>query len=264
MDNGTLKIKRKGDDGNKIISVRIECKKSNREFCSITGYYQSHRFSVISTGIGPDNIDIVINELDALANIDLKTKRIKSEKRVLNIVRIGTSGAVQEDIPLHAYVISKKNIGCDGVLRFYANHEQICNQPFEEAFIQHCQWTPLVARPYAVESAPELVARLHSSATTLGITLTAVGFYGPQGRELRLPLAMPNINDRITTFRFGEEQITNYEMESAAITGLCNLLGHRATTICLIIANRITGAGSPDYKEEMKRLIHYTLDRLIL
>ena len=242
----------------------IECKKNNREFCSITGYYLSHRFTVISTGIGPDNIDIVINELDALANIDLETKCIKPEKRTLNIVRIGTSGAVQADIPLYSFVISEKNIGCDGVLRFYANHENICNQTFEEAFIEHCHWTPLVARPYVVKSAPDLVARLHTSATIQGITLTAVGFYGPQGRELRLPLTMPNINDHITTFRFGEEKITNYEMESATITGLCNLLGHQSTTICLIIANRITGEGATDYKNQMNRLILYTLERLTL
>lgn len=243
---------------------RIECRKINREFCTVTGYYQSHRFSVISTGIGPDNIDIVINELDALANVDFKTLTIKPEKRRLNIVRIGTSGAVQADIPIYSYVISEKNMGCDGVLRFYANHEAICEQDFETAFIDHCQWSPNVARPYVVQSDPQLVDKLHTIATYKGVTLTAVGFYGPQGRTLRLPLAMPNINDRITSFRFKEEKITNYEMEGAAITGLCRLLGHRATTICLIIANRITGEGAPRYQEHMNRLIQYTLDRLIV
>lgn len=242
---------------------RIELKKSNREFHTVTGSYRNHRLSVISTGIGPDNIDIVINELDALVNIDLKTKEIKPANRVLNIVRIGTSGSVQADIPVDSFVISEKSIGCDGVLRFYANNESICDRPFEDAFIEHCQWTEAVARPYVVNAAPELVDRLHDGKHTLkGVTLTAVGFYGPQGRVLRLPLAMPEINDRITTFRFDNYKVTNYEMESAAITGLCNLLGHHTTTICLIIANRINGGASADYHANMARLIRYTLDQL--
>lgn len=242
---------------------RIELKKSNREFYTITGTYRDHRLTVISTGIGPDNIDIVINELDALANIDLKTKEIKPVNHTLNIVRIGTSGSVQATIPVDSYVISEKSIGCDGVLRFYAGNEAICDRPFEDAFIQHCDWTPLAARPYVVNAAPGLVDRLHDGKHTLkGVTLTAVGFYGPQGRILRLPLAMPGINDRITDFRYGTYKVTNYEMESAAITGLCNLLGHHAATICLIIANRITGEGSADYQGNMKKLIRYTLNRL--
>lgn len=242
---------------------RIELKKSNREFCTVTGSYHSHRISVVSTGIGPDNIDIVINELDALANINLNTKMLKPSFRRLNIVRIGTSGAVQGDIPTGSFVISEKSVGCDGVLRFYANNESVCDRPFEEAFIQHCQWSSLTARPYAVNAAPELVARLHDSVHTVkGVTLTAVGFYGPQGRVLRLPLSMPGINDRISAFRFGDAKITNYEMESAAVTGLCNLLEHHAATICLIIANRITGNGLTDYQGKMHELIRYTLDRL--
>lgn len=242
---------------------RIEVEKSNREFYTITGTYHNRRLSVISTGIGPDNIDIVINELDALANIDLCTKEIKPVTRTLNIVRIGTSGSVQADIPVHSFVISEKHIGCDGVLRFYAGNKMICDEPFENAFIQHCQWAPEVARPYVVNADPELVGRLHDGKHTIkGVTLTAVGFYGPQGRVLRLPLAMPEVNDRITTFRFGSYKVTNYEMESATITGLCNLLGHHATTICLIIANRITGDASANYHAHMNKLIQYTLDRL--
>lgn len=242
---------------------QIELKKNNREFYTITGSYKGHRFSVISTGIGPDNIDIVINELDALAHIDLKTRQLKSDGRILNIVRIGTSGSVQTDIPVDSFVISEKSIGCDGVLRFYANNESVCDPAFEDAFIRHCQWTPLAARPYVVNAAPILINRLHDSKYTIkGVTLTAVGFYGPQGRILRLPLAMPGINDRITAFRFNNDKITNYEMESAAITGLCNLLGHHAVTICLIIANRMTGESSADYHSNMNRLIRYTLDRL--
>lgn len=242
---------------------QIELKKSNREFYTITGSYHNHRLTVISTGIGPDNIDIVINELDALTNIDLHTQEIKPSGRVLNIVRIGTSGSVQGDIPVDSFVISEKSIGCDGVLRFYAGNEAICDRPFEDAFIEQCQWTPAAARPYVVNAAPELVARLHDEQHTIkGVTLTAVGFYGPQGRVLRLPLAMPGINDRITDFRYNTYKVTNYEMESAAITGLCNLLGHRAATICLIIANRINGDASADYHGYMNKLIRYTLERL--
>lgn len=242
---------------------RIEVKKSNREFYTITGTYRGHRLTVLSTGIGPDNIDIVINELDALVNIDLQTKEVKRLSRRLNIVRIGTSGSVQADIPVDSFVITEKAIGCDGVLRFYAGHEAISDHLFEDAFIRHCQWSPLVARPYVVNTSPELVNRLHDDKHTIkGVTLTAVGFYGPQGRVLRLPLAMPGINDRITDFRYGTYKVTNYEMESAAITGLCNLLGHHATAICLIIANRINGDASADYHGHMARLIRYTLDRL--
>lgn len=242
---------------------QIELKKNNREFYAVTGSYHRHRITVISTGIGPDNIDIVMNELDALANIDLKSKEIKPVHRSLNIVRIGTSGSVQADIPVNSFVISEKSIGCDGVLRFYADHEAVCDQPFEEAFIRHCQWTPLAARPYVVDADAGLVKRLHDGSHTVkGVTLTAVGFYGPQGRILRHALAMPGINDRITTFRHKAYKVTNYEMESAAITGLCNLLGHRAATICLIIANRITGDASAAYREYMGKLIRYTLDKL--
>ncbi len=243
----------------------IELKKSNREFCTITGRYKDHRISVVSTGIGPDNIDIVVNELDALANIDLETKEIRPEHRKLNLVRIGTSGSVQADIPVDSFVISEKSIGCDGVLRFYANNESVCDENFENAFIEHCQWTSKAARPYVVTSAPELVARLHDGQHTIkGVTLTAVGFYGPQGRVLRLPLAMPNINDRITAFHYNGYKVTNYEMESAAITGLANLLGHHAATICLIIANRMTGDASSDYYGYMKQLVNYVLEHLAM
>lgn len=229
----------------------------------MTGTYDGHRLSVISTGIGPDNIDIVINELDALVNIDLKTQEIKEHKQNLNIIRIGTSGSVQADIPVNSFVISEKSIGCDGVLRFYADTQSVCNREFEEAFIRHCHWAGETARPYVVNASPALVNKLHSEGQTYkGITLTAVGFYGPQGRVLRLPLAMPGINDRITTFRHQNYKVTNYEMESAAITGLCNLLGHHAATICLIIANRITGEASADYHGYMEKLIRYTLEKL--
>ncbi|WP_418501327.1 nucleoside phosphorylase [Culturomica massiliensis] len=241
----------------------IELKKSNREFYTVTGRYNNRWLSVVSTGIGPDNIDIVINELDALVNIDLKTKEIKPDKHSLNIVRIGTSGSVQADIPVDSFVISEKSIGCDGVIRFYGDNQSVCDRDFEEAFIRHCQWAADAARPYVVNASASLVERLHTAGQTIkGVTLTAVGFYGPQGRILRLPLAMPGINDRITAFRYQNYKVTNYEMESAAITGLCNLLGHHAATICLIIANRMTGDASADYHGYMKKLIEYTLTQL--
>lgn len=242
----------------------IEVKKSDREFCTITGHYKGERISVISTGIGPDNIDIVMNELDALVNIDLRTKEIKAEKKVLNIVRIGTSGSVQADVPVHAFVISEMSLGIDGVLRFYKGNEQVCDGAFEDAFVAQCHWTPLAARPYAVNASPDLVNKLHMEGVTVkGVTLTANGFYGPQGRVLRLPIEMPTVNDEIARFRHDGHKIVNYEMESAAIAGLSALMGHRATTICLIIANRATGEASPDYKPYMKKLVEYTLEAFI-
>ena len=242
----------------------IDVRKSNREFCTITGQYHGHRISVISTGIGPDNIDIVMNELDALVNIDLNTKEIKPEKKSLHIVRIGTSGSVQADVPVHSFVISEMSLGIDGVLRFYRNNESVCDSAFEEAFIKECHWTPLAARPYAVKASKELVDKLHTEGITVkGVTLTANGFYGPQGRVLRLPIEMPTVNDEIARFRFEDHKIINYEMESAAIAGLAALLGHQATTICLIIANRATGDASSNYKPHMQKLVEYTLNSLI-
>lgn len=242
---------------------RMEVRKSNREFCTITGRYKGHRLSVVSTGIGADNIDIVMNELDALVNIDLHSKEIKRQKKRLDIVRIGTSGSVQADVPVHSFVISEMSLGIDGVLRFYQNNETVCDAAFEDAFIKECHWTPLAARPYAVKASEELVNQLHTEGLTVkGVTLTANGFYGPQGRILRLPIEMPTVNNEIARFRFGDRKIVNYEMESAAIAGLAALMGHRATTICLIIANRANGNASADYKSHMKRLIEYTLNSL--
>ena len=243
---------------------QIEVKKSDREFSTITGQYKGHRISVISTGIGADNIDIVMNELDALVNIDLHTKEIKQQKKSLNIVRIGTSGSVQADVPVHSFVISEMSLGIDGVLRFYKNNKTVCDADFEDAFIAACHWTPRAARPYAVKASGELVNKLHTEGVTVkGVTLTANGFYGPQGRVLRLPIEMPTVNDEIARFSFGNYKIVNYEMESAAIAGLAALMGHQATTICLIIANRATGDASSNYKPYMKKLVEYTLNSLI-
>lgn len=205
-----------------------------------------------------------MNELDALVNINLHTKEINAEKKTLNIVRIGTSGSVQADVPVHSFVISEMSLGIDGVLRFYRDNEMVCDAAFEEAFIKECHWTPLAARPYAVKASDELVDKLHTEGVTVkGVTLTANGFYGPQGRVLRLPIEMPTVNDEIARFEFGNYKIVNYEMESAAIAGLAALMGHQATTICLIIANRANGDASADYKPHMKKLIEYTLNSLI-
>ena len=242
---------------------RIEVRKQSREFHTVTGVYRGHRLTVLSTGIGPDNIDIVMNELDALANIDLRTKELRPVRQSLNIVRIGTSGSVQADLPVNSFVISEKHIGCDGVLRFYGNHEQVCDPAFEEAFIAHCGWSPLAARPYVVTASPQLVGRLHEPARTVkGVTLTAVGFYGPQGRVLRLPLAMPGINDRITAFRYDTHRVTNYEMESAPLAGLGRLMGHRCMTVCSIIANRFKTEANPNYKQGIRDLIATVLERI--
>lgn len=242
---------------------KIETEKSNREFHCVTGIYRGKRITVLSTGIGPDNIDIVVNELDALANIDLQHKSVRENHKSLNIVRIGTSGTVQAEVPVGAYILSDRHIGCDGVLRYYGGHEAVCDREFEDAFIAHCEWISVAARPYVVKASPELVERLYDSRYTVkGTTLTAVGFYGPQGRILRLPLAMPGINERLASFCYKGHKILNYEMESAAISGLCGLLGHHATTICLAIANRATGEALADYHEKMEGLVKYVLDRL--
>lgn len=243
---------------------KIELEQRNREFHTITGIYKKERISIVSTGIGPDNIDIVINELDALANIDLKNKKISQHPKVLEIIRIGTCGSVQADIPVNSFVISAASIGIDGVLRFYKNHERICDQHMEDAFIQHCQWISKTARPYAVHASEELVTKLHKKDITIkGITLTAPGFYGPQGRELRLPIEIQNINNKINTFYYNGLPLINYEMESAPLAGLSALMGHKATTICLVIANRQTGEANPSYQAHMNQLIEYTLNSLI-
>lgn len=242
----------------------IETEKQSREFRTITGYYRGTRITVLSTGIGADNIDIVMNELDALVNIDLATKTIRPKPRSLQMVRIGTCGSLQADLPVGTFALSEWNIGLDGVLRFYHGHQRVCLPDLEEAFIRQCRWTPLAARPYGVAGSPGLVERLHTPGKTVpGITLTANGFYGPQGRTLRLPIEMPQMNRRIEAFRFEGRKIINFEMESAAIAGLAAMMGHQATTLCLAIANRATGEALPDYREGMHSLIQYTLDKLI-
>lgn len=240
----------------------IEFKVQNREFVTVTGHYKGNRITVLSTGIGTDNIDIVINELDALVNIDLETREIKSDKTSLNFIRIGTSGALQGDIPVDAFLASRKAIGFDGLMNFYARREEIADQDFENAFKTYTNWNPLLASPYVVDCNKDLYNKITDDEFISGITISAPGFYGPQGRELRLNIVDPQINDKIESFRFNEMKITNYEMECSAIYGLSKLLGHQSLTVCIIIANRINRNASIDYKIVMQRLVKKILDKL--
>lgn len=240
----------------------IELRANNREFCTITGIYKNKRLSVISTGIGTDNIDIVVNELDALVNIDFETRCTKEKLTSLNIIRIGTSGAIQRDIPVDSFVISEKSIGFDGLLHFYDGCDKISDSEFGIEFMKQVDWNKNLTVPYVVNASKKLVKLLSNENTIKGITISANGFYGPQGRVLRIPLSNKNINKKIEKFEYKGGKITNYEMESSAIAGLSAILGHNAVTICDIIANRITGDASPDYQKTMKKLIEYTLNKI--
>ncbi len=240
----------------------IEKEVSNREFRTITGYYKDTRLSVISTGIGTDNIDIVVNELDALVNIDISKKIPKEKLKSLDIIRIGTSGSLQKDVAIDSFVISTKSIGFDGILNFYKDRNKVSDLDFENAFMLHTNWNALLAKPYVVNSSSKLADRLKSEKTINGVTISANGFYGPQGRILRLPIADNELNNKIADFLYKGERVTNYEMESSAIAGLSQLMGHNAVTICAIIANRATGDASPDYHKTIRTLIEYTLKKI--
>lgn len=240
-----------------------ECEVSSREFHTITGTYQGKRITALSHGIGPDNIDIVMNELDALKNIDFKTREIKPEHHSLDIVRIGTCGGLQPFVPCGSFILSRKSIGFDGVLNWYADRDKIADLDFEKALVSAIQYPEKAAIPYVVSADEQLCDRLSGQGGFVdGITISAVGFYGPQGRELRLPIASPGINQRIESFSYQGQQITNYEMESAPLAGFSCLLGHHATTVCLVVANRYTGNSNAEYKGEMPELIKLVLDRI--
>ncbi|MBV5284073.1 MAG: nucleoside phosphorylase [Paludibacter sp.] len=239
-----------------------ECSVSSREFNTITGTYKGKRISVISTGIGTDNIDIVMNELDALSNIDLETRTEKKAFRQLTIIRIGTSGGMQPEIPLGSFLISEKSIGFDGMLNFYAGRDSVSDLAFEESMKEQLDWNPQWAAPYVVDADEELVKRIGKNDMLLGTTISANGFYGPQGRVLRIDLADMKINDKIENFRFGKYKITNYEMEGSAIAGLSKLMGHKAMTVCCIIANRRVEAANTDYKPYIEKLVTTVLDRI--
>jgi uridine phosphorylase len=241
---------------------RIESQTANREFVSATGIYGKKRITVLSTGIGTDNIDIVVNELDALVNIDLKKRQLKEGVKSLNIIRIGTSGGLQDDIPVDAFLASRKAIGFDGLLNFYDGRDAVSDLPFEKAFKSFVQWNQNLPSPYVVEADLVLFEKIVDSEFTTGVTISAPGFYGPQGRELRLRILDPHINDKIEAFRFEEQRITNYEMECSAIYGLSKLLGHKALTVCIIIANRVAKKANENYKPVMAKLVQKVLDRI--
>jgi len=239
-----------------------ECSVSSREFNTITGIYKGKRISVVSTGIGTDNIDIVMNELDALANIDFQTRTEKPTFRQLTIIRIGTSGGMQPELPLGCFLISEKSIGFDGMLNFYAGRDSVSDLPFEEAMKKHLVWNKQLAAPYVVDADEELVNRIGLDDMLRGVTISANGFYGPQGRVLRIDLADMQLNDKIESFRYGKYKITNYEMEGSAIAGLSKLMGHKAMTVCCIIANRRVEAANTDYKQYIENLVLTVLDRI--
>jgi uridine phosphorylase len=240
----------------------IEFTTQKREFKTSTGIYKGKRLSVISTGIGPDNIDIVLNELDALVNIDLKTRQAKTNLTVLNIVRIGTSGSLQADIPVDSFLMSSHALDLNGMLHSY-QIKGISSPEIEDAFVKHTSWSAKKAHPILIENNSVLAQKLMSEKIFTGITATAGGFYGPQGRVLRLPLEDGNMNAKIDSFSFNENRITNLEMETSAIYGLSKLLGHRAVSMNAIIANRADGTFSKDYKKVVEDLIEYSLNKLI-
>lgn len=235
---------------------------SSREFHTIGGTFNGKPIMCLSHGIGPDNIDIVINELDALANIDFETREVKDRKRRLTLVRIGTSGALQPELKLGTPVIAEKAIGFDGVLNYYAGRNEVADLEFEHSFCDAVGWNPLWAKPYVVNADEDLVNQIGRDDMVRGNTISAVGFYGPQGRELRLPLANPDLNNRIEEFRHEGRKITNYEMESAPLQGLGRLMGHRAMTVCSIIANRMRHDATPNYKTAVYDLIGTVLERI--
>lgn len=234
----------------------------SREFRTMGGTLRGERIMCLSHGIGPDNIDIVVNELDALANVDFVTREVKDRRRSLQMVRIGTSGSLQPDIPVGTPVIAVKSIGFDGVLNYYAGRDEVADLDYERALCSHTGWNPLWARPYVVASDPGLVDQIGRDDMVRGNTISAVGFYGPQGRELRLPLANPDINSRLESFSYDSHRITNYEMESAPLQGLARLMGHRAMTVCSIIANRFNTDVNPSYKNAVHDLIRVVLERI--
>jgi len=239
----------------------IEFKTQKREFKSITGTFKNKRFTVISTGIGPDNIDIVINELDALVNIDLHSRTIKKKHTSLNIIRIGTSGSLQKNIPVDSFVLAKFGLGLDGMLLSY-ECDHILEKDMEEAFIEHTNYSEKKSRPFIIRNSSYLEKILSSGSVFSGITATAGGFYGPQGRVLRLPVQDPELNDKIESFLYKGVKITNLEMETSAIYGLSKLLGHQAVSMNAIIANRRNSTFSKDPYKTVERLIEYTLNKL--
>ncbi len=239
-----------------------ECDIESREFHTITGTYHGKRISVVSTGIGCDNIDIVLNELDALANIDFQTRTEKEQIRELTLVRIGTCGGLQEYTPVGTFIASEKSIGFDGLLNFYSGRNDVCDLPFEEAFKQHMQWNPQLCAPYVIDADKETLKRIAGNEMVKGVTIACGGFFGPQGRELRIPLADPKQNEKVESFEYNGYRITNFEMESSALAGLARLMGHKAMTCCMVIANRRAKNVNANYKNSIDELIKLVLERI--
>lgn len=241
-----------------------ECEVESREFRTITGTYKGKRITVTSTGIGCDNVDIVVNEIDALANINFNTREENEKFRQLELVRIGTCGGLQEDTPVGTFVCSQKSIGFDGLLNFYAGRNSVCDLAFEKHFLLHMGWSGNMCAPapYVIDANTELVDRIAQNDMVRGVTIAAGGFFGPQGRELRIPLADPKQNEKIVDFKYNGYRITNFEMESSALAGLAKLMGHKATTVCMVIANRRAKEANTGYKNTIDKLIVTVLDRI--
>lgn len=255
-----------GDPGRvKLVSSHfqtVESEVENREFHSVTGEYNGKRMTVISTGIGCDNIDIVLNELDALANIDFKTRTVKDHLRSLTIVRVGTCGGLQPNTPTGTFIASVKSIGFDGLLNFYAGRDKASDLDFEREFKRQVNWNEKIGNPYVATSNQALLDRVAQKDMVRGVTIACGGFFGPQGRELRLPLADPNLNEKIEKFEYQGLKITNFEMESSAVEGLSQLMGHQALTCCMVIANRLAHKANAGYKNSIDGLVKLVLDRI--
>lgn len=241
-----------------------ECDIESREFHTITGTYKGKRITVVSTGIGCDNVDIVVNELDAMANIDFNTREEKETFRQLTMVRIGTCGGLQDYVPTGTFICSQKSIGFDGLLNFYDGRNAVCNLPMERAFLNHMGWSGNMCAPapYVISADEKLVDQIAGNDMVRGVTIACGGFFGPQGRRLRVPLADPNQNEKIESFEYEGQKITNFEMESSALAGLAKLMEHKATTCCMVIANRVVKKADTGYKSHIDDLIKVVLDRI--
>ena len=239
----------------------IECDIQSREFHTVTGMYKGKRITAMSHGIGTDNIDIVVTELDALANVDFETREVKKEFKQLTIVRVGTSGGMQPHCPVGSFVVAEKSLGFDGLIHYYDGSAEVREEEFEESFKKHVNWSPLHCSPYVVSADEDLVEQIGHDMIK-GVTISAIGFYGPQGRHVRLPLADAELNSKIESFRFQGHSITNYEMESSAIAGLSKMMGHKSMTVCAIIANRVALESNANYKVSTEDLIKIVLERI--
>ena len=254
-----------GDPGRvamfKPLMDSIECENESREFVWLTGLYHGKRFTILSTGIGTDNIDIVMTELDALANINFDTREPNEEHRTLTILRLGTCGAIQPDIPIGSYIFSQVSVGCDGLLNWYEDRKDVSDQEMEKAFFEQVKWSKYLPVPYFVHASDKLIKKFED-CTVKGVTISASGFYGPQGRSVRLGLALPDMIEDFENYRCGEWRITNFEMESSALAGMARKLGHEGGTVCCVIANRYAKEANTDYKPFVAKMLQLALDKL--